>query len=295
MTTPAPLHPDVFREGLVEAWLEAHPREERAHAVEDTRWRHSHAGKCSRFLQYKQLGIEPSEPFTPTALWVFAVGQLVHDEWQAALADQFGDDVELELGLPSVWMDGSCSLDGKVTFLDGSIIAIEIKSINGMGYKAAVGALSRPAEGPRSSAKLQAAMNACSTPGAIGAYVIYVALEAVSPSIAAKKGFDELDRFIKVWWIPIEECIALATPEFERLTKIGEWLDEHNHGDDVYEWIPRKIPDPDIPANARITDPSSGAWQLTSRNAEGVLQVVDLGNTWHCNYCEFQSRCQTDG
>ncbi len=294
----APIAPDEFADALAAAWLDINPRQERPIAL-GARFRHSNAGKCARYLQYEELGIEKSEPLTYTARMVFKMGDHVHDEIQSALAAQWGDDCTLEWEGLSFWMDGSLHSDATIDLGDGRVVVVEIKSINGFGYKLAIGAGRGDAEGPRSSAKLQAAMNACSTPNCVGAYIVYASHEALSVNVAKQNNISERGRILHVWWMDIDECVALATPEFERLNAIGAWIDAHppeeapamEGGQTVeptIEWIPRKIPT--LPKGARITDPMTGTWQI---EREG--NVVDIGTTWECSYCAYQTRCNNDG
>lgn len=302
MTVTIPT-PGELRARVAEAWLSQHPRDlehnpNQAHAVEGTRFRHSAAGKCSRVIQYWELGIEKSEPLTLTSLWVFAMGQHVHDELQPAFERAFAPHAVSEFVGHSYFMDGSFHADTRIGLVDDAgeptdqCVVVEIKSKNGFGYKKAVGATNGPAEGAPSDAKLQAAMNACSTPNCLGAFVFMGALEAISHNQAKRYGVDELGRIWHCWWLPIKECIALATPEYERLTKIGEWIDSNTdlEGSVPQPWIPRKIPDPEIPAAARITDPATGTWSVMR---DGT--VVDVGSTWRCSYCDYQTRCISDG
>jgi hypothetical protein len=226
MPTEAPFPADVLADMLAGAWLDINPRVDRPVAL-GARWRHSNAGKCSRYLQYDLNGVEKSEPLGYSSRWVFKMGDHAHNELQAALMELFDPDCILEWEGESVWMDGSLHSDAHVTLANGNVVVFEIKSINGFGYKKAIGATSSTAEGARHDAKLQAAMNAASTPGCIGAYVVYGALEAVSVGQADKYNLSDRARTLMVWWLPIEECVALATPEYERMNAIGAWMDEH--------------------------------------------------------------------
>jgi hypothetical protein len=51
----------------------------------------------------------------------------------------------------------------------------------------------------------------------------------------------------------------------------------------------RKIPSPELPTGAEITDPKSGTWQV--KDADGAIS--DLGTYYLCTYCSYQTLCAT--
>jgi hypothetical protein len=280
--------PEAFTQGLARSWTALNPHEDRPHATEGSRFRHSWSGKCARALQYLIQGVEPSDPLGVESYWTFAVGQFAHDTWQAAL-EHMMPGVELEMGIPSIDVHGSASLDAGIFYDDGTAQAVEIKSLNGYGYKRMVGAGTKK-EGPRSSAVLQLAMNAHALADhtrvteVTGGWLLVVAVENISVGVAARSNISNLNRFMKAYYFTRAELEELAVPEVARVITVLKAVDARL-------MVPRVIPDPELPPNAMVTDPRTGTWQVLA----GEGQVVDAGKTWHCDYCDFRSQCIEDG
>lgn len=278
---------EAMRTMLVRSWLEHTDHNlDMPHATKDSRIRHSWAAKCSREMSYSILGREPSEPFDAASLWVFRLGHLGQYEWDRALKSLVPlIDVGIEVKRANPDVFGSATLDGLITFPDGSTQIVEVKTINGFGFKGVVGL--KGEAGPRHSAKVQAALNAHAQGLETtnhGAWLIYVALENIGIPEAERRGVAPLGRFMHVFYYPQDECERLAGPEMDRMRMILALTDEG-------QVVPRMIPDPQIPDGAVITDPKKGTWQL--RNEAG--EVLDVGSTWHCAYCNQRSRCLEDG
>lgn len=332
---------EVFRTAVSESWLEHYERVERERWGADdrpiepagARTRASWAANCARELGYKIMGEEQTEPPSIASKWTFRMGNLVGDDWQPALTAAF--DAELEVVGSYLDGEGGIHLDAKLTLDDfcgacagagerfvvglsaegetdpcpecagtgdGRCQVVELKSRNGFGFKKMIGDRGTP-EGPRTSEMTQLAIQAANTPGCIGGWLLVVALENLSVNAAEKAGVDEIGRFLKAYYFPIDQLRGIAEREEKRVARVLEIVDArlvaiaerkggHGPGDDAHlpPLPPRAIPDPEIPAQARITDPASGRWELV---VDGELR--DFGETWRCSYCSFRSRCIRDG
>jgi hypothetical protein len=166
-------------------------------------------------------------------------------------------------------------------------VAVEIKTINGFGFKMAVGARGVP-EGPRSGALFQAALNGRAHQ-ADEVVVLVLSLECLSDrelgELVKKTGgeADPIRKFVAEWSYAMSELDEMVDRELERLGKIVKLVDDE-------KLPPRSIP-LEMPARARVTDPMKGVWQIV---ADG--NVMDSGTVWQCeHYCEFRDRCAEDG
>lgn len=255
----------------------------KAHAREGTRLRHSDAGKCARALALGLAGF-PREPIDDAGVHVMNLGTLVHDAWQAALVEQYGDAVQVEVECQVDGLDASGHIDAVFyEHYEGAgnpsiwTIAYELKTMGGFGYKMAVGERGAP-DGPRHSALTQAALNAYAV-DADELVVGVIATEAISKGAAAKKGIDDLTRFAAEWTYSRDEYEPIAKAETARLQRI---LDLYDDG----QLAPTSIPDPEVPRDALVVDPSSGRWEVRDGD-----EIVDTGSTWMCGYCPHQSSC----
>jgi len=164
-------------------------------------------------------------------------------------------------------------------------IVVELKTINGTGFKKAIGG-----EGPRHSALVQGAMYAHASNADL-LIICYLTMELLSPNYAEAKGFDNTGRFGAEWHFTKEEFTPIAEAEINRLDWITESLVTWD-GDEAVLKEATEIPkmfseyDPEIPWGAEIVDPSNGSWILEE---DGSL--LGKGRTWMCNYCNYQDRC----
>ncbi len=276
---------DMMRRLLARTWLEQQGDTSLPHAVEGSRIRHSWAAKCARALRYEIDGIPASNPPDVASQWTFRLGHLVHDEIQGALVKMF-PDCEIEVKHPNLKVDGSFTLDAEIAWdaMGMEIHVVEVKSINGFGFKKMIGTRGK-AEGPRASALLQLALNASATPRCTGGWLIYASLENVSVGEAERNNLSVLDRWLKVTWYPVEQLAPLAKAEEARMRQV---LAEADAGEPTL----RVIPDPDIPPGAVIIDPTKGMWGVRDKDHHGI---VDTGTTWACDYCDHRSTCIEEG
>ncbi len=300
----------LMRLAIARSWMTQHPHEDRAFAVEGSLFRHSWAGKCARATRYNIEGREETEPPDVAALWVFRLGQLVHDEIEPAL-EAIMPGVRLEVLCVSPDVDGSCSIDAMLNFADGTHQTVEIKSLGGFGFKTAVGAGAKK-EGPRFSSVAQLALNAhaqradlakqkavkLGKEGMLGGWLIMVALENLSVGMAERANRSVTERFMEVVYYPIDDLEEIAADQIEWVRPIldahaaSQPQSEYEHQNpaeiDHYEITPRDLPEP---IGARVTNPKTGAYDVLDDQGN----VIDKGKTWMCDYCSFQTLCVEEG
>lgn len=301
-----------FGMALADAWLELDRAEEHQKSRTDVERyiRLGWGGKCARDIGYRLLDVKPSNPPDIAGVWRMGLGTMVHDGLQAALEKAFpGAEIEKVvgaehdeiMGIPTsgrtdVFMVEYDPLRDAGATSRPKRIAVEVKTINGFGFKMAVGARG-DAEGPRTGAIFQAALNGRALQ-ADEVVVIYLSLECLSDrelkSLVSKTGGEPAPhrKFLAEWTWSMEELNELVDRELKRLGKIITITDTYAEAMERAADAPlppRSIP-LEMPAKARVTDPSKGIWQVV---VEG--NVMDAGDTWWCGYCDFKDRCIADG
>jgi hypothetical protein len=268
-------------------YLEA--RRHQSSPADGARMRHSNAAKCSRALSFQLAGFV-AEPIDAAGLHVMSEGQLLHEQVQQALVDAYRDNCEVEVVCFIPEADSAGHIDAVIWTSPPTCqcpdmcectphkVALELKTVGGFAFKSAIGERG-PAEGPRHAAVVQGALNAYAC-NADELVIAYLATEAISKQAASRKGFGELARFMAEWKYDPEEFVPLAEEEIDRFDLALEMVD-NGRLMDTY------IPDPNIPDEALIVDPSAGRWEV--RTDEGVQ---DAGTTWHCIYCPYQRACK---
>jgi len=209
------------------------------------------------------------------------LGSLVHEVFQAAAEEALPNaQSEVKVDMRPFGLDSSGHID-LVSTEDGKITALEVKTVNGFASKLAVGGQG-PAQGPRSSAIVQAALNGLGI-NADEVRIILLFMENISPSVAKKIGFTKpWQKFCAEWVLTREEYEPIAKAEIVRMNGILEIVDRG-------ELAPRSIPD--LPEGALITDPSKGSWTVEQ---DGM--IIDAGQYWACDgYCAFKDQCLKDG
>lgn len=290
-----------FAVRLAHAWADRHVDEsDRPFAIEGSKVRGSWAGKCVRDLGYRIAGLEETDPPDLAGYWRMSLGQILHEQIQEVLSEAFPmasiehvvsfldgagsghADVFLALG------DNGVNYDTKYLAPDHPArrILIEVKSINGFGFKRAVGARGS-AEGPRDNALAQAALYG----KALDAHeivIVYLSLECLSDRELVKlMGTDAGEswrKFAAEWTYERDEFLPIAQRHETILAKAIEMA-----GDDEHPLLPRHVPD-QMPNGAVVVDPTKGLWELKQDG-----QILDAGETWLCNYCGNRSRCIADG
>ena len=288
---PAGLAPDDtprFISVLVDEWADA--RDDDKPTANGTPFRHSDAGKCARAISYTAAGIPRSDPMDITGVWNMSLGTLIHEQWQEALQRRW-PDAEVEVTCVMVGADGSGHIDAVIRDYPSPlrsdapwVIAYELKTVGGFGFKAAVGAARKgtPAEGPKAAHLLQAAINGRAV-DADEVIVGYLAKECISANVARRFGItDDVGRFAAEWTLTREQYEPLADLEAERVAGILDLVD-------AGKLAARKSPE--MPPGAEVTDPETGAYEVRLRDEDSEVIVTDTGSTWECDYCAHQSLC----
>lgn len=242
--------------------------------------RGSQAGQCARRISYDLDPDVEAAPFDMSSRWNFAMGTFIHDQVQA----YGGGQAEVKVDLNPIGVKGSAHLD-QLLDEDGRTVAVEIKSINGTGFKQAATRDRGPATGPKIAHLLQGGLAALAL-GADDLRLAYVAKENAAPWHVARHGYNPespVAGFAAQWTLEVESLRPRLEREAKRLAKI---VDLHEKG----EWAPRSIVDEDVPASALIVNPERGDWTVT----DGDGQVLSAGKTWQCDYCSYQERCAAD-
>lgn len=289
---------------LAEKWRADSEAERATHVPSGALFKASDAGKCSRALAYQAVKVcslvaaalvrsaghpgEPpvldeTDPMDLTGHWNTTIGRWIHDQWQQAMESD--PDVHALFEVKSYFLDGRgvVRVDALIELEKPSpqdptqpyTIVYEGKSINGYGFKSAIGKVRRgtPAEGPRRGAVLQAAIGGLCA-GADEIVVGNWAKETLSGSTYTE--VDTLARFVAEWTIPREQFEPAARAEIERVEGILDLLE-------TGLLASRKIPG--VPGE--IVDPSNGRWE--KRDPAG--RILDTGTTWECQYCNYRRLC----
>ena len=267
----------MFVHRIAEAWAEGN---EAPSQPEGTLWRGSWAGMCARKVAYMTLDEERTDPPTTADYWRMGLGSVVHELLEPAIQRWLDDDksvtVEEEMSV-KLGEYGNGHIDMVLNTADGRKVVLELKTINGFGYKMSV----EKDQGPRHSHVLQGSMYAKAVDADL-LVIGYLSMENISPNRAESFGIDDIGRFASEWHYPKSEYMPLATEETQRLE--GIVLQAHKYHD--AKVIARRFAhsDPDIPFPAEISDPRTGAW----------ISGTSFGKCWQCRYCDYQTRCVND-
>ena len=267
----------LFVHRIAEAWAGG---SEAPSQPEGTLWRGSWAGMCARKVAYMTLGEEKTDPPTTADYWRMGLGSVVHELLEPAIKTWLDNDdtvtVEEEISV-KLGEYGNGHIDLVLNTTDGKKIVLELKTINGFGYKMSV----EKDQGPRHSHVLQGSMYAHAVDADL-LVIGYLSMENISPQRATSFGIDDIGRFASEWHYPKAEFTQWALDETARLE--GIVLQVHETGDP--KGIARRFAhsDPDIPFPAEISDPKSGAW----------TSGTSFGKAWQCRYCDYQTRCIAD-
>lgn len=280
---------DSWGRNIVEAWLDKRdPDVELELAIPEAGpMRASFAAMCSRAISYD---VGPDLPKPPTKLkdrWRFILGTLVHKELQASFADGETVKAEVKVDLNPIGVPGSAHSDLVVYDKNGDpLFVVEIKTVNGTGFKQMATNDRGPATGPRLSYQLQGGMIAKAL-GAPEVRIMLFAMENVADWHLDRYGTprlnDDAKSFYAQWTIPTEELLPIVDREAKRLAKIAELSETGG-------LAPRALVDEEIPAQARVVDPMTGDWEL----ADDKGNVVAAGRAWQCRYCRWQTFCAED-
>lgn len=269
----------LFVHRIAEHWAQG---SEAPYTPDDMRWRGSQAGMCARKVAYETLGIEKTDPPSTADYWRMGLGSVVHELLEPAIkawldtddSVEIEEEVDVKMGEHGY---GHVDLVLRTKTEPQQVIVLELKTINGYGYKMSV----ENGQGPRHSHVLQGALYA----NALDADLLvigYLSMENIAPNRAEAKGIDDIGRFATEWHFPRDEYVPLAEQEAARLTGITEQA--HKYGTATV--IDRRFShsDPDIPFPAAISDPATGRWE----------HDASYGRAWQCRYCDYQTRCVSE-
>lgn len=243
------------------------------------------AFRCDRQLHYAMQGTERPIPNIADA-YRMSLGTLVHSGLEDAIKSAFPNaEFEVEVDLRSIGVPGSAHAD-IVTYLeqtDRQVDAVvEVKTVNGFGFKSMATDFKGPAQGPRSGHILQAALSAMAL-DADRVVIAYLAMENLSPGLKRYCQSD-IGRFAAEWHYTRDEYRAIAEREIARIKRVVQWLE-------IPELIaPTTLHDDEVPAGAFIQDPERGMWI----NTDAAGAITDTGKIWYCDYCDWRDQCVKD-
>lgn len=208
-----------------------------------------------------------------------AAGQPVRDRW--------GDPVD-----EFMYSDGDASttcwlLPGSYDpAVERAEHVVELKTINGYGFKMIATNFRSPAEGAKFGHILQGAM-AADALGCNKLTVAYMSMELLSPGMASGFADDEIARFAAEWHFSIEQLRPVLDAEYARIARLIRLRD-------AGQLPAREIHDLEYPDGAVIVSPqphSKSPWRTLQ--ADGTL--AESGTAWYCGYCSHRDTCITDG
>ena len=280
----------TFATILADEWF-AQNREDgdKPRAIQDLPFRASMSGECPRKIWYYCNDEEVTNESTTADIWRMGLGTHVHEIFQGVLESVFANRPETFtteglVDLREVGISGSGHYDILVEHPDGSKSLVELKTINGYGFKLASSSFRGPAEGPRHSHYLQAGLMAAAL-GADRFHIVYLSMELMSPSMVAWRGLDsEYARFLAEWSFDTAEELDALQSEASRISDavgsesappaiIGH-LPEYPPGATVIGWNEKD---------------AKGLWVKT----EG--EVIEQSGTYYgCGYCSYKDKCMED-
>jgi hypothetical protein len=230
-----------------------------------TRFRHSDAGKCGRYLWYEHLEVSPSDPVDVSGAWVMWLGTMLHQELQRALPLRF-PAAQIEPGVRHGDLT-SGHLDAKIVLQDGTKICYELKTRGSYGFDKAIGVdrkgwKERNPEGPSSSDRIQGALGATAMDADLLVIGI-IGMESLSKGLADRLGRDDLARTVGEWHFDKAEFSPWAERELNRL-----------------QWIDMQISEGIVPDRIAIGD---------------ELEAISLDPakpSWQCQYCRHWQTCK---
>lgn len=284
-----PVAEPQFVSAIAESWFNqylANGEHMRSKANESLPYRASFAAfRCDRQLHYAMSNQPRPVPNIADA-YRMSLGTLVHSGLEDAIKATFPNaQFEVEVDLTPIGVSGSAHAD-IVTYLDQTKpqvdAVVEVKTVNGFGFKSMATDFKGPAQGPRSGHILQAALSAMAL-DADRVVIAYLSMENLSPNLKRYTQSD-IGRFAAEWEYDRETYTAIAKREIARIQRVTNWLG-------IPELIaPTTVHDDDVPEGAFIQDPSRGMW-IQSTDTGGI---ADTGRVWFCDYCDWKDQCIKD-
>lgn len=256
-------------------------------------YRGSYAGKvCDRELWNAFTEQPVTNPPRAAQLYRFDLGHIVHEIIQSKLPMIHPHiETEVPVDLRPAGFPGSASLDGLTYLFEESTqqkcadAVIEIKSVTGYPYKLATTTTQGPPAGPKHDHRAQAEDSAVAV-GARRVFIVYGALETLSPSMLKTHPHPEIGAFLSEWQYPVDEAVRERSRQ--RAQRVNRVLEMAQAG-----IMPaRELHDPEVPTGAVIQDPSRdrAPWTVTVDGA-----IVNSGTHWKCGYCDYRDLCIQQG
>lgn len=327
-----------FASLLGEAWYQIYldsGADEKAFAVEGTRFRASWAAGCARALSYKVLendaktaywdffyehaddggacasetletelhalgdawdAWKPTNPPSVADAYRMGLGTMVHEGLQPAIQAAFaGADIEVSVDLRP-HVDGSASADVVVTFADQISERTNKPWVTLVEIKSVGGYAFKMAATPERGPE-EGPRHGAIVQGALAAYALDAdELVVVDVSLECiSVGMAEKYK------LPSEYHRFSAEWSYDRDTIVELAEREHKRVAKVLALLdegtlaPRAIDDPEIPKAARIVDPEHKPGYGRYEVLDQDGAVVQTGTTWWCGYCWYRDRCVADG
>lgn len=244
------------------------------------------AFRCDRQLYYA-MSETPRELPSLADAYRMSLGSLVHSGLEPAIRAAFPNaQFEVEVDLTTIGVPGSAHADIVTYHADGSVDAVvEVKTVNGFGFKSMATDFKGPPQGPRSGHVIQAALSALAL-NADRVVIAYLAMESLSPSLA-KYTDGDLGRFAAEWHYSREEYKAIGEPEIGRIRRVARYVEDYA-GEDSPVPTPY-LHDSEILSNAYVTDPTRGMYVVQDDLDPNL--IVESGRTWFCDYCDWRDTC----
>ena len=236
-----------------------------------TTFRFSGVMGCSRQLGYLAAGYEQSDPMDGSSLAITAMGSLLHEDIQEAIAKRWPDATFEGRGQVGDLISGRYDVD-----LPEDDELVELKTVGAYKFDLAIGLFRSPGKGqparlrsdggkgPSLAHICQGGFNAAAH-GRSTVRIVYVSREAVSVQKADEAGLDHIARFWAEWTFEPKVWEPLVLAETERLAKIRALVD-----------------DGQLPDRSDIDD-------------NGKPMKIDITKHWRCKYCSFAQKCKADG
>lgn len=285
--TSSPFLADILAQAWYARYIERRG-EGYAPAIPELPYRASSAGfRCDRQLYATLNKVTPSDPFGVADAWRMELGSMVHADLQSLLDELVKVDSswksEVVVDLRPIGISGSAHADLVWYTEVGGVLTpdtvVEVKTINGFGFKRSATNFKGAADGPRSGHILQGAMPAAAL-GAKRLVILYISLENVSPALAAAYSASEVGRFMAEWAYNVADLQPMIQREAARIARVTRY------GPD--DPVPSaEIHDTEYPLGATIMN-ASGRWELREGD-----KLISAGKTWYCDYCDWRSWCKS--
>jgi hypothetical protein len=243
----------------------------KAHAAATT-FRFSSVMGCSRQAGYVAAQVPETDPMDGSSLAVAAMGSLLHEDIQTAVAKRWPGATFEGTGQLEDLISGHFDID-----LSDDDEIVELKTVGAYKFDLAIGLFRSPGrgqpakmrsdggKGPSLAHICQGGFNALAH-GRKTVRIAYVSREAVSVKKAEEAGLGPIERFWAEWTFDQEVWGPLVEAEIARLAKIRALV--------ATGVLPDRADFDDAGKQVKV-DPDKGHWR--------------------CSYCSHAQRCKLDG